>query len=248
MARLLKSIWAGLFDRRQREKDLADEFAAHIDMRTAALTESGLSPAAARRHARIEFGAVEAYKDACRQALVWHLVDDLRADLRYGWRTWRRSPGFVTVAVLSLALGIGVNTAVFSVMNGMLLRPLPLPQSERVYFVETGAGGNSHSFPNYRELRARARTFDGLVAYRMAAMQVEFPGGPARAWGYLATGNYFDVLRTRPALGRLFRPQDDGAPGASPYVVLSHETWRGGFGAIRTSSAEPSGSTGSRTP
>lgn len=231
MWRLMSSMYRGVLDRRRREQEMSEELAAHIEMRAADLVAGGLSPSAAARRARVEFGSIEAHKDECRQALVWHIADDLVADLRYGYRILRRSPGFVVVAVLSLALGIGVNAIVFSVLNGALLRPLPVPDPERIRFLETTRGANAHSYPNYRDLRDNTTAFAGLAAYRLAAMQVEFPDGPQRAWGYLASGNYFDVLGAQPALGRFLHPADDGAPGTSPYAVLSYDIWHSRFGA-----------------
>jgi predicted permease len=227
--RLLSSLWSGVFDRTRREREISEELALHLEMRAADLVAAGLSPAAALRRARVEFGSIEAHKDECRQALVWHLLDDIAADVRYGWRILRRSPGFVAVAVLSLTLGIGVNTAVFSVVRAAVLRPLPLPDADRLVFLETTDGDNSHSYPNYRDLRDATRSFAGLIAYRMTPMQVELAGGPARMWGYLSSGNYFDVLGVKPAAGRLFHPADDGPANASPYVVLSYDTWQRRF-------------------
>ena len=140
----------------------------------------------------------------------------------------RKSPGFASAAILSLALGIGLNTVVFSVFDSLLLRPLPISHPEQVVFVET-LRGISHSFPNYLEFRDNASTFNGLAAYRISPMHLENNGNPQRVWGYLATGNYFDVLGIKPALGRFFHPDDDRRVGASPYAVLSYNSWRSRF-------------------
>ena len=153
----------------------------------------------------------------------------LLQDVRYALRMLLKSPGFTAVAVLTLALGIGANTAVFSVVNALLLRPLPVEQPSELVFLENARYGPSHSFPNYRDLRDRTQVFVGLVGYRMAPMELETDRGAERIWGYLATGNYFDVLGVKPALGRFFNQGDDLHPGASPYAVLSYGTWQARF-------------------
>ena len=154
----------------------------------------------------------------------------LLQDLRYALRTLGKAPGFAVVAVLTLALGIGANAAVFSVVNALILRPLPVEQPSELVFLENARYGPSQSFPNYRDLRDRNQTFSGLVGYRMAPMELETDRGAERIWGYLATGNYFDVLGVKPALGRFFNQNDDLHPGASPYAVLSYGAWQARFG------------------
>ena len=168
---------------------------------------------------------------------------DLRGDVMYALRTLRRAPGFAVVAILSLALGIGANALVFSVVNALVLEPLPVAEPERLMFVQAGRGP-SQSYPNYVDFRDRNVTLDGLIGYRISPMSVEVPrttstmtdrvveraGAPARAWGYLATGNYFDVLGVQPAAGRFFHQEDDQRPGAAPYAVLSFDEWQARFG------------------
>jgi predicted permease len=149
--------------------------------------------------------------------------------VRYGLRTLRKNPAFSATAIISLALGIGVNTLVFSAFESLLLRPLPIADPERVVSVETG-NGISHSFPNYKEFRDNASTFSGLLGYRISPMSLERAGSAERIWGYLATGNYFDMLGVKPALGRFFHQQDDLRAGASPYAVLSYNSWQARFG------------------
>jgi len=151
-------------------------------------------------------------------------------NFRYALRMLMRSPGFTAVAVLTLALGIGANVAVFSVVNALILRPLPVERPSELAFLENARYGPSQSFPNYRDLRDRNQTFAGLVGYRMAPMELETDRGAERIWGYLATGNYFDVLGVKPALGRFFHQNDDVHPGDSPYAVLSYGAWQARFG------------------
>jgi predicted permease len=228
MARIAATLRA-LIGRRRWERDLDDELQAHLDERAAHLIRTGIAPAAARRRARLELGSAEAYKEECRRSFGLRRFDELRQDVRYALRTLRCSPGFAAVAVLSLALGIGANTAVFSLVNAIVLRPLPIGAPDRVFMVQNN-GGPTHSFPVYRYFRDQNSTFDGLAAYRIAPIGLETPAGPRRVWGYLASGNYFDVLGVQPALGRFFHAGDDTTPGASPYAVLSFTAWRARFG------------------
>jgi predicted permease len=216
------------------ERDMADELNFHLDARAADLAASGVPQEEARRRARVEFGAAESYKDECREARGLRLLDDLRADLRYAVRTLARTPAFAAMAIVSLALGIGANTVVFSVVNALVLKPLPVQQPERVFFVQAGPGHPSTSFPNYRDLRDRSVSFDGLVGYRISPINLETGGTPVRTWGYLATGNYFDVLGVKPALGRFFHQQDDVRVGEAAYAVISYECWTGRFGGDPT--------------
>jgi predicted permease len=165
-----------------------------------------------------------------RDARGWRPLADLAADARYAFRVVRRSPAFAIVAIVSLALGVGVNTLVFSVVNALVVRPLPIADPSRVVFVEPGRGFTL-SYPDYRDMRDRTTAFGALVAYRAAPMDLAADRGPARVWGYLATGNYFDALGVTPAAGRFFHAPDDQHPGQSPVVVLSFDCWTARFGA-----------------
>ena len=158
-----------------------------------------------------------------------HSIETLLQDLRYALRMLRRNRGLTATAVLSLALGIGANALVFSVVDALLLRPLPVDRPDQLAFLETKSG-ITQSFPDYRDLRDRSKTFSGLVGYRLAPIELESASGAARIWGLLATGNYFEVLGVHPLMGRFFHPADDLQIGASPYAVLSYNAWRGRFG------------------
>jgi len=148
--------------------------------------------------------------------------------LKYALRTLIRHRSYSILGLLTLGLAIGANAVVFSVARGLLLRPLPIADADRVYFVAP-AGMFSNSFPAYRDLRARNRTFADLAGYRIAPMALNTDTGSRRVWGYLATGNYFSMLGVRPAVGRLFTDADDATPGAAPFVVLSYQFWRAAF-------------------
>ena len=169
-------------------------------------------------------------------------MDTLWQDLRYGIRTLIKNPGFSVVAVLTLALGLGANTAIFSLTDQILLRTLPVenpkelvvlrsvgPKSGRVW--SDGDSGMSYSYPMYKELRDKNNVFTGLLARFAIPLSVAGEGQTERASGELVSGNYFDVLGVRPALGRVFTAEDEGAPGANPIIVLSHGYWSRHFGA-----------------
>jgi hypothetical protein len=128
----------------------------------------------------------------------------VNTDFKFALRTLRKSPSFTAIALLTLALGIGANATVFSVLEAILLRPLPIDGPGQVFFLETTSGGLTQSVPDYRDLKTRLTTFSDLAGYRISPMALQSDAGAERVWGYLATGNYFDLLGVRPALGRLF--------------------------------------------
>jgi len=225
------SLFRNLLRKNTVEQALEDELRSSVELLTEEKMNAGLSPSEARRQALIELGGVEQVKEEVRAVRVGCLLEDLARDLRFAFRTLAKSPGFTAVAVLSLALGIGANALVFSVVNALLFRPLPVDRPHQLVFLENKTYGPSQSFPNYKGLRDRNRTFAGLVAYRMSPTELETSTGANRIWGYLATGNYFDLLGVKPALGRFFHQGDDLHPGASPYAVLSYDAWQSRFGA-----------------
>jgi predicted permease len=157
-------------------------------------------------------------------------------DLRYGVRMLLKRPGFTLIALLSLALGIGANTAIFSLVNALFLRSLPVAEPERMVALNSAALDGTRdfptfSFPNYRDLRDRNDVLAGLLAYRNTAVSLSHQGVNSRVWCYLVTGNYFELLGVQPLLGRFFTPQDDLMPGAHPVTVITHECWQTRFGA-----------------
>ncbi len=155
-------------------------------------------------------------------------------DLRYALRQLRRSPGFTLTVVLTLALGVGANAIVFSVLNALVLRPLPLPQARQLvsvnrFFGAAGSTSPSQSYPDYRDLRDGNRTFSGIVAYRVDRAGVGVAGAVHQSWYYQASENYFDVLGLQPALGRFFHPTDAHGPNSIPLAVLSYHYWQRQF-------------------
>src|SRR5437016_13842478 len=203
----LRNITTGLrslFRKEQVDRDLDEELRAYQEMAAEAKMRDGITRQEALRAVRLERGNLEVTKEVVGSAGWECLLETLWQDLRFAARTLRKSSGFTAVAVLTLALGIGANTTVFSVVNALVLRPLPVERPKELAFLENAHYGPGQSFPNYKDLRDRNQTFAGLIGYRLAPMELETDRGAERIWGYLATGNYFDVLGVKPALGRFF--------------------------------------------
>ncbi len=164
-------------------------------------------------------------------------MDRFALDLRLALRRLRQNPTFSAIAVLTLALGIGANTAIFSVINAALLRPLPVSHASEIVSLNEKMGGDvvpTVSYPNYRDLRDRNTVLSGLVAYRFLPASLGLPGNNQRLWGYLVTGNYFDVLGVGAARGRVLHQDDDLRPGGHPVAVLSWPCWQKHFGGDPT--------------
>ncbi len=219
-----------MFWRKRKPSDFADEVSAHLALEADRLRSEGLSEAEAEAAARRGFGNVLVAQERFYDSGRWLWWEHLKRDVAYAVRVLARNPGFTTVAVLSLALGIGANALVFSVVNALVLRPLPVEHAEQLVFLENKHAGPGHSFPTYRDLRDRNQVFSGLIGYRITQLELDSRTGASRTWGYLATGNYFDVLGVRPAMGRFFHAEDDVKAGASPYAVLSFGSWQTRFG------------------
>jgi predicted permease len=150
-------------------------------------------------------------------------------DLKYAMRQLVKSPGFALTAIVTLALGIGANAVVFSVLNALVLRPLNVPRAQNVYTVQRFQYP-SQSYPDYEDLRDRNRTFESMVAFQIIGpVGVDTGGSPSTAWPYLASGNYFDALGIQPYLGRFFHASDEKGPNSAPYIVLSYAYWHGHF-------------------
>ena len=157
-------------------------------------------------------------------------MDTLIKDIRYGIKSLLKQPGFLAVGVISIALGIGVNTTIFSFINTALFRPLPFPEPERLVRLWDG---NSSSYPDYAAYRDESKVFSGLAAYAQRPLNLNVNGETQRIWGEIVTGNYFDVLQVKPALGRSFLPEEDRTAGTHPVVVISNALWRHQFSSDR---------------
>lgn len=164
-------------------------------------------------------------------------METLLQDVRFGIRRLLKSPAFSLVAILSLALGIGANTAIFSLVNMILFRPLPVAEPEQVMTVAPIRGSDAmaaHSYPNYRDFRDRNEVLSGLLAYRFAPMSLSRNNNSEKVWGYLVSGNYFDVLGVKPALGRTFLSEEDNTRLSHPVAIISHSLWQARFGGDRS--------------
>ncbi len=219
--------------RRKQNAELDEEIRAHLEAAVRERIARGESRAQAEAAARREFGNVALVKDVTRDAWGWTSLDQFAQDVRYGLRQLRRNPGFTMVAVLTLALGIGANTAIFSTVNAVMFRPLPVQSpSEIVSFRNAADTGmfDAFSYPNYRDVRDRNHVFSDLIAYTFAPVAMSYEGGNERVWCYMVSGNYFPGLGLRAHLGRLITPDDDQLPGAHPVAVLGYDSWQKRFG------------------
>ncbi len=223
-----------LFRRTQADQELDDEMSDHVELRTEEYVSKGLAVEEARRQALLEIGGVEKRKEECRDARHVTWIQDLAQDLRYGVRMLRKSPGFTAVAVLTLALGIGANTAIFSVVNAVLLRPLPFKDPARLadlwrYDPKLGVPQDQMSYPDFLDLRNQNTVFSSMAAfYEQHGIVLTGRGEPERIPGTICSASLFDVLSVSPVLGRAFLPAED-QPGKGTTVILSHEFWQTHF-------------------
>ena len=240
----LRSWWRACHDRARFDRQLREELEFHVDRCAEDLMRDGLSPDAARQRARAALGSIPATREDVRAALGLRLGDEIRGDLRYALRTLRRAPAFTAVALLTLALGIGVNTAIFSIVSGVLLRPLDYPRPEQLMYVttqfaEVGRPQFPLSAPEYLELREVNRSFAVMGAFSTGQGEVNLtaPGAARHVRNVNVDEHLLDALGLQPAQGRLFaRGETDrlsnAPPGQQlpPVAILSHELWQSAFG------------------
>jgi hypothetical protein len=228
-----------IFRRKKFESEMDTELGFHIDAYVDDLVRSGMDRTEAGRRARVEFGAVEATKDECRQAWGWQRFDELRADLRYTLRALRRNPTFSGIAILSLALGIGANTAIFGLVDAVMLRLLPVRDPGRLVFIQNvgteGANGGP-PYPCFELLRGRARSFESMAAFSPSSMGIDIDGRREQVRGVYVSGNFYSLLGIEPLAGRTLSAADDrtveqGGPDG-PVAVISRAYWRQRFGGI----------------
>lgn len=223
-----------LFRRSQVNAEMEEELRSHIQHRADDLERSGLARAEAERRARIEFGGREKYREECHEALGNNSFETFVQDARYSLRMLRKSPGFTIAAILTLTFAIGANAVVFGIMDGLILRPLHVPDVKSLLGTEYGDDSGFQAYPNYLELRARNRSFQDLAAFNMVFVGLDTGKNPVSASGYATTGNYFDVLRLQPYLGRFFHAADEHGPNSAPYIVLTYAYWSSHFQADRS--------------
>ena len=233
-----KALWRLFFQRQRVEDELDDEVQAYFEVLTDRYREQGLSSEEARRAARVKFEKPEQVKEKVREVRTGALLDALLKDVRYAFRMIRRNPGFSAAAACSLAIGIGATSAMYSVTDGLLLRPLPVPNAGAVVALspvtdQLIAGLNTFSYPEFTDFRDRNRTFQGLVAqgYNPFGFTADSAALPRMKYGMFVSGNFFQLLGVEPGLGRVFRADEDHVPGRDPVVVLSHDLWVSDFGS-----------------
>ncbi len=219
--------------REQADREMAREIESHLVLIEDDFVRRGMTPEEARLAARRTWGGVEQTRELHRDARSFVWLEQLFQDARHAWRSLVKSPSFVAVAMLSLAFGIGVNTAIFTLVNGILIRKLPVAGPERIVQINGKLGEfntNAFSLPAFRELRRRAEIFSDVIGFSAAAAMLEAGQEPKSINLEIVTGSYFSFFGGRPELGRLLAPDDD-RDGARPVCVLSHRLWRTQFGA-----------------
>jgi predicted permease len=244
-----------LFRQEEIDRDLSDELAAHLEMHIADNLRAGMSPEEARRAALMQLGGMEQTKESIRDRRGFPFLENLVHDLRFTFRMLAKDPGFTTVAVLTLALGIGATTAIFSVLNAVMLQSMPVrnPQElvvlrwsahnrpreigsssfgdcHRTEWNGTLSAGCSFSYPMFKQIRARADVFSSATAFAgPGQLDLNGNGAASIARGELVSGDYFQTLGVSPALGRVIEPSDE-KPGAEPVAVLNYRYWQSAFG------------------
>ena len=232
-----------LLRRRQFDADLEEEMRVHVDLRSQQQAQAGLSPDDARHAATRRFGNTTHVKERSHESWGWRWLEYLLQDIGYGLRAMMRTKGITIVALLSLALGIGANTAIFSLLDAILLRPLPVEKPEELVLFGNGnppvlptglPHGSTHlfSYPFYREISQKNEVFSGVTAIdsiEFAAQGTVAGGGREMMHCDLVSGTYFSVLGLRPVLGRLLADSDDQAPGSGPVAVISYGWWKRRF-------------------
>src|SRR5271156_4139412 len=230
-----RSVAAALVRRSSTQVEIEDELRSHIQCRADDLELSGLPRAEAERRARIEFGGYQRFRQECREAMGGHLLETVVQDVLVGLRMLRKSPGFTAVAVLTLALGIGGNTAIFSIVNDVLLIPRPFPQPDRLVALHESKPNfeqGSISYPNFLDWQKDNRVFSGMAVARRYAFNLTGRGDAARVDAEFVTGDFFPLLGIHPLLGRTFTAAEEQA-GAGPVALISEGLWRRKFDAAR---------------
>jgi predicted permease len=228
--------FSNLFRPENVDEELDEELKFHLDARTRDNLRAGMNPEAAQRDARRRFGNATLAKERAHEMNIVISIETIGSDLRYSVRCLLKSPGFTMVALLTLALGVGANTAVFSLINGLLLRPLPVPHAEQLAvlrLVEGDSDPNDYVFcaPFFRGLENKHDIFSDVFAYNGDTLQVRGQSGSENVPGMLVSGQFFEAMETAPLLGRYLTPLDD-QPGGSPAglaVVISEEFWNNHF-------------------
>ena len=228
--------FGGLFGKQRRDRELAAELDSHLEMQIDDNVRAGMTPEEARRQALIGLGGMEQTKESYRDQRTLPWLETLLQDIRFGLRILRKSPMLTFALVFSLALGIGVNAAVFSIVNGFLLRPLPVSHPEQIVVLSSHQQGDtlgitSFSYPDLVDFRNQAASvFSDVFAWKLWIAGLSAGGRADQIYASCVTGNYFSALGLKPALGRLFFPGEGEQTGAAANIVLSYSYWQRRFG------------------
>ncbi|HKG21293.1 MAG TPA: ABC transporter permease [Blastocatellia bacterium] len=230
----LSSLWRNLFHKARTERELTEEINAYLEMLIELKIKEGLNAEEARRAALIELGGKEQVKEKIREVSVGHYLETLGQDLRYGLRMLRKNPGFTAIAVLTLTLGIGANVAIFSVVYGVLLQPLPYTEADRLVTViqsypQKGLDTWGISQANFALYRDQNHVFEKIAAYTSAGFNLTGGVSPERLQASAVTVDFFDVMGVQPGWGRAFLPEED-TPGKNVVCILSYGLWQRRFG------------------
>jgi predicted permease len=230
----LRRRLSNLFSRSQNDREIDAELRAHIELRIADNLSAGMSPEDARRDALLRFGNPTATRERVAQADAALTLASIWSDVRYGFRQLRRSPGFTAVALITLALGIGANTAIFSLIDAALLKMLPVRDPQQLVdfnAVNPVLGVNEQfSYRSFQAFEQQTRVLEGVLAFRkLYNMDLEVDGQSGLADGQLVSGSYFSVLGVKAILGRTILPADESVAGQSPVAVIGYDYWRSRF-------------------
>ena len=224
----LRSWWSAATRRSRFEDEMRAEMEFHLQSRVDDLVATGLSRADAHRRARMEFGTADAIKDDCRQSRGLRFLDTTIQDVRFAWRMMRKTPGFTAAAIISLALGIGANTAIFTLVEAVMLRTMPVADPGRLFYFAHGSVDNPGTSSNYglfEQYAALTGVFDGVTAYNTNGFKVTTPDGIESVDGLWVSGNFHAVVGVPMALGRGFAAERDRDVGASMIAVVSDHYW-----------------------
>src|SRR5579872_424372 len=232
----LASLGRNLFQRKRVDSDLDEELRAYVDQLASEKRQQGMTADEALRTARLELGGMQQVKEDVREVRTGRMLDQLLQDLRYGARTLRKNPAFTAVALLALAVGIGANTAMFSVAYGILMRPLPYADADRIAAVFEQYAPRDFQFGtmsirDYQRWRENNRAFENPSLFRSWRMDIGGTEGiPEQVQGSSVTAGFFSTLQVSPIAGRTFVEGED-KPGNASLAVLSESIWRRRFGA-----------------
>src|SRR5580704_5833916 len=227
------STLRNLLRKTRNDQELDAEVRGYVELLAEEKLRNGMKPGEAQRAARLELGGIEQVKEDVREARAGAWLDSLLQDLRYGARMLRKDPGFTAIALLTLALGIGANTAIFSVVNAVLLRPLPYSNPQQLIVIKESSqrvGVHSSSYPDFLDWRTQSKTISQMALLNNRAFNLSGVAQPENIEGYAVSPNCLSLLGVRPFLGRDFLPSEE-VPGTAPVVMLSYALWQSHLGA-----------------